>query len=764
MTKNKKENQGWVLLSLLFIVIFIIVCAVVYFSTRAYVIATAQEDIENMLLQHRGLHSYVQLNALPELEKLKSKGDFKEGAYSPVLFSSSYMVRNLHNYFNDEREKNNLPPLYYKLAATNPRNIVNKADDFELELLKEFNENREITSFKEIVEEDGKEYLYMAIPFMANEQRCMACHGPREDSPKDLQKIYAGQGGFDETIGDIRAIESLKVPLDHSFGIVYIILLSTAICVVVFAGLMFLNLRLRKMAVARAEVLSLTENKFRDLVETTSDWIWESDDTSVFVYASPKVKDLLGYEVGEILGRKPTDFMSGQEAERVALYVKETFSNKDIITRMENIMIHKDGHIVIIETSGVPIIDDNGLLTGYRGVARDVTEQKKAVQDLLHSEEQFRTVFESAQENILIWDEKLDYLFANQASIDYVGVTRDKVIGKNIRDGLGHVPEFMNLWIGRIEKVFRTGQSFHFEDQSVIQGQILYSESSMIPICGSQGEVTAVCVIHRDITERVRAEREREILLQSLEAKNKELQSIAYVASHDLRSPLVNIQGFSHELQDNCEQLIKLYKEKQRAAEQSEQIKLLLHEYIPESLKYIIAGTDKISNLIDGLLEVSRIGSAKVNTVGINVNKLIEQVQCAMEFQIKEGNFEINIGDLPDCLGDPVMLNQVLTNIVGNALKYAEPARKGQLNINGHIEDDRSIYCFQDNGIGIDSANCDKVFEMFHRLDPKGSVSGQGLGLTIVMRLLDRMDGRVWVESQKGEGSKFFVSLPHTKE
>jgi signal transduction histidine kinase len=106
------------------------------------------------------------------------------------------------------------------------------------------------------------------------------------------------------------------------------------------------------------------------------------------------------------------------------------------------------------------------------------------------------------------------------------------------------------------------------------------------------------------------------------------------------------------------------------------------------------------------------------------------------------------------------MLDHVLTNLISNAIKYLDPAKEGKIKISGKVEDGMSIYCVEDNGIGIAPGHQRKVFEIFHRLNPEGSVSGEGLGLTIVTRILDRLGGKIWLESEEGHGSKFFVSLP----
>ena len=116
--------------------------------------------------------------------------------------------------------------------------------------------------------------------------------------------------------------------------------------------------------------------------------------------------------------------------------------------------------------------------------------------------------------------------------------------------------------------------------------------------------------------------------------------------------------------------------------------------------------------------------------------------------------------DLPDCIGDNNQTTQVFTNLIDNALKYLSPKRRGRIKITGKTENNNSVYCIEDNGIGIREDYYGKIFEIYHRLNPRTSTEGDGLGLTIVRRILDRHEGKIWVESEPDKGTKFFVEIP----
>lgn len=254
-------------------------------------------------------------------------------------------------------------------------------------------------------------------------------------------------------------------------------------------------------------------------------------------------------------------------------------------------------------------------------------------------------------------------------------------------------------------------------------------------------------------------EAEREGLVKTLKYKNKELQDIVYTASHDLKSPLVNLSGFSGHLAMSCEELRKLI---DRIDDPSSlaKIKDSVTNEIPESLGFIISSVTKMNSLIDGLLRISRIGTTEINIVDVDMNVLLEEVRGSMEFQLQENVGKFNVGDMPACKGDWELLNQVFTNLIDNAIKYRDSSRETVIEVSGWVDGGQAVYCVKDNGIGIEEAFQGKVFEIFHRLDPEAGVAGEGLGLTIVIRIVDRLGGRIWLESESGVGCEFFVALP----
>ncbi len=243
---------------------------------------------------------------------------------------------------------------------------------------------------------------------------------------------------------------------------------------------------------------------------------------------------------------------------------------------------------------------------------------------------------------------------------------------------------------------------------------------------------------------------------EELEWKNKELEQVVYVTSHDLRSPLLNVEGYSGEIGDFLKDIISLLDNEGVPPEIKERLAPIIKDS-RKSIGYIREGVSKMNSLLNGLLEFSRMGRVEINKEELDMNRLMSGVLSGFKFRVRESGAKTEISDLPSCTGDEVQINQVFSNLISNAFRYSDPDRPCIVKISGRKENDRSVYCVEDNGRGIAPEYQKKIFEIFYQLNPEEG--GEGLGLSIVHKIVERHNGRIWVESESGKGSRFYISL-----
>jgi len=246
---------------------------------------------------------------------------------------------------------------------------------------------------------------------------------------------------------------------------------------------------------------------------------------------------------------------------------------------------------------------------------------------------------------------------------------------------------------------------------------------------------------------------------QQISMKNKELEDYLYIASHDLRSPLVNIQGFSQRLQKQTEKIKSQLENCEIDPIAKTNIDKITVEEIPKTLDFIFTSVTKMETLISGLLQLSRTGRIKISIGRVDMNKLIKTVLEAHNYQISNLASHITVEDLPDCYGDEQQLNQLFSNLISNAIKYRDRDRNFEVKIKSINSFNRVIYGITDNGIGIAPKFHEKIWNIFYRIHPQSQISGDGMGLSFVKQIAEKHHGKAWVESDEGQGSTFFIEL-----
>ncbi len=256
----------------------------------------------------------------------------------------------------------------------------------------------------------------------------------------------------------------------------------------------------------------------------------------------------------------------------------------------------------------------------------------------------------------------------------------------------------------------------------------------------------------RDITERLKAE-------QEILSKNKELEKLIYIASHDLRTPLVNVSGYSKEIDYLLLEISKLMNiQSITTDEKSNKITNKVNE-ITNCLSFIRKSAEQMDNLLKGLLKYSRSGRTLLEIKTIDMNHVINEVKLLMDYQISKEDISLFISDLPPCRGDETQLLQIFNNLIDNSIKYKKSNEPCIIRVSGKTDFNNSTYCIEDNGVGIAPENQEKIFDLFYRVK-NNEITGEGLGLSIVKQIVERLNGEIKLESTPNFGSKFYIILP----
>jgi len=267
--------------------------------------------------------------------------------------------------------------------------------------------------------------------------------------------------------------------------------------------------------------------------------------------------------------------------------------------------------------------------------------------------------------------------------------------------------------------------------------------------------------LNEELEARVRA-RTAELAERNVQLgqKNEENETFVYSVSHDLRSPLVNLEGFSEELALSVRDLTRLLADDRIPADVRARAAELIEGAMLESVRFIRTGVDRLSRIIDALLRLSRAGRVEYQPQRVDVAAAARRVADALHATATERKAKVVLGELPPAWGDPTAVEQVFANLVGNALNYLDPARPGRVEVGGATDDgDKVTYSVRDNGLGIPAAHLPRLFQAFQRLHAN-QAPGEGMGLAIVRRILERLGGSIRVESTPGAGTTFFVTLP----
>ena len=486
-----------------------------------------------------------------------------------------------------------------------------------------------------------------------------------------------------------------------------------------------------------------TQRQLAAIVQSTDDAMFSLDVGGLVTGWNAGAEGLFGWTAEAVMGRNPWPPTNTPESvERRAKALRG-----ERIDPYESEVVAKGGRLVPVLISVSQLRETDGSVVGAAVSVRDITASKREQEARLR----LAAVVESSSDAIIAKDLTGTILSWNGGAERVYGYASFEVLGRNISmlappDHVDEIPEILKrIKIGERIEQFETVRRRK-------DGQTVDVSITVSPIYDSKGAIVGASAIARDISERHKIEAEIRRLntdlerrvaerTADLEAANTELEAFTYSVSHDLRAPLRAIHGFV--------QLLMQHHATQLDAEAG------------RYLERVSAGSMRMSQLIDDLLALSKISHQRLESRTVSTSDIVKRALGQLAPVLQGRAVELSIEELPDCLAEPTLLEQVFVNLIGNALKYSRGRDLARIAIGSRSDANSAgtLFFVKDNGVGFDMRYADKLFGVFQRLHRAEDYEGTGVGLAIVHRIIGRLGGRVWAEAEPDKGATFYFTL-----
>jgi two-component system CheB/CheR fusion protein len=507
------------------------------------------------------------------------------------------------------------------------------------------------------------------------------------------------------------------------------------------------NLRLQQEIEHRKlaeKELTKREKRFRALIENMSDGIVLNDENSNILYQSPSVSRILGYTLDERKQKPVINYIHEDDKEDFKKLYENLANSPGRPLPFQFRFKHRNGNYIWLEGVVTNLLHDRNV-NGYVANYRDISERKEAEEKLRHERYLLRTLIDNLPVYIYIKDTQLRHVINNKANVELIGAANEEeTIGKTVLDYFDTTSALEFMQADR--KVLESGMPVLGLEEKIIghTNEVRWLLTSKIPLI-EHNQTVGLVGISQDITERKKAELVLNELNASLAtqasklaASNTELERFAYVASHDLQEPLRMVRSF-----------LQLLKKKYEGQ---------LDDKAREYIDFAVDGSERMKKLIMDLLEYSRVGFVPTKFELINMNEVVQRTLQILHESIKSSGAEIRVNHLPSVYGIKTQLEQVVLNLITNALKYR---KEGTPIITIQAEEGSTHWKFSisDNGIGIEPRFFDKIFIIFQRLNNHSEQRGSGLGLAICKKIVEGHKGTIWVDSKMDSGSTFCFTV-----
>jgi PAS domain S-box-containing protein len=503
----------------------------------------------------------------------------------------------------------------------------------------------------------------------------------------------------------------------------------------------------------RAQIaLQASEEKYRHFIEQSIEGIWylafdqpipthlpaedqveliyryghiaESNDVLAQMYGYPSSAEIQGVRLLDLQDGGVLDPLNYQATLKL---VNENYRSGNRETREVN----RHGETVYFLNNAMGIIKD-GCLTGLWGTQLDITALKKAEEALRRSEARTRALLNAIPDMIFEFSRDGTILQFIPSTSNLPLFPPEQFIGKPIGDFL---PSVADQTLFAIERALESGHVHAFQYELLQDGRNRAFEARLTPL----GLDTVLAMV-RDVSLQKWIEEEREKLIVELEEKNAELERFTYTVSHDLKSPLITIRGFLGFILEDSKNgnFTRLESDIQRVS----------------------AATEKMQTLLNDLLELSRVGRLVNKPREIAFNDLVRETLELLHGRISQSGVTVSLAEnLPLIYGDYERLVEVMQNLIDNACKFMGDQPVPRIEIGQQsVEKDMPVFYVRDNGMGIAPEFHERIFGLFNKLDARSD--GTGVGLALVRRIIEFHGGRIWVESEPGDGTTFYFTLP----